>query len=138
MTRTQNSAALEAEQSESGAFVFSGDPEKVYHGTPCKGCGGTLRRKSNRTCVSCDREQSRQRQREKYASDPEWAEQERERHRDPEYRERKSERRRGRVDAGLCGECGQPRLSEWLCWDCLSKKQDANLNRKVKDLGLTV
>jgi ribosomal protein L32 len=43
-------------------------------------------------------------------------------------RERKrrwiSERRRERIDAGLCANCGQPKLSEWYCWDCLNKKED--------------
>jgi hypothetical protein len=50
----------------------------------------------------------------------------------PENREKVRERKRRwvrelrwrRRDAGLCANCGQPKLSEWYCWDCLNKKED--------------
>jgi hypothetical protein len=71
------------------------DPEKIYHGRPCKHCDGTLRWRSNRSCVECEREWKRA----KRAADPEYRERERagnrERSRarraDPEYREQQRE-----------------------------------------------
>lgn len=36
------------------AWRTYGEPE-TFHGSPCKGCGGTLRYKSSRGCVPCAR-----------------------------------------------------------------------------------
>ena len=43
--------------------------------------------------------------------------------------ERSREKKWRNVDAGLCANCGQPKLSEWYCWDCLTKKEGAYYER---------
>lgn len=37
-----------------------------YHGRPCKNCGETLKFRSCRTCVACNRERSRRIQSRRY------------------------------------------------------------------------
>ena len=44
------------------------DPNKVYHGRPCKRCGNTLRWKSDRSCVECKRKDEREKKREQQCS----------------------------------------------------------------------
>lgn len=63
------------------------DPEKVYHGKPCKKCGATLRWKSSRGCVACERERIRRR-----GQNPEWRERQRQylRQRRRKYKARSS------------------------------------------------
>jgi hypothetical protein len=75
------------------------------------------------------RERDRERKRERYATDA-------------EYRERvlrqKREWKAKRMEQGLCSNCGQPRLSEWLCWDCLNKKQFQAIEAKAREAGVDV
>jgi hypothetical protein len=53
-------------------------------------------------------------------------------------RERKRAHYRKRVERtyeGQCFGCGQPKLSEWYCWDCLSKKEDARIEETARRAG---
>ena len=49
-------------------------------------------------------------------------------------REYQAQRYYQRKDAGLCTKCNQPRLSETLCWDCLSNKQTYAVTKYVNQV----
>jgi hypothetical protein len=39
-------------------------------------------------------------------------------------RARSAARYQRRIAAGECVTCGQPSLTVWFCWDCLSRQED--------------
>lgn len=67
--------------------------------------------------------------RRKYATNRDWADSE---------RRRKLAYRRERTYNGLCADCGEPKLSDWYCWDCLSAKQFGRLESAMLELGVSV
>jgi hypothetical protein len=56
--------------------------EKRYHGKPCRKCANTERYTMGRHCVVCDGKTSRDWQRYRYESDPEWRDRKLERNAD--------------------------------------------------------
>lgn len=96
-------------------------PARV-HGSPCKRCGGTLRHKVSRNCVNCKRPYDR------VAKMP------------SERVERKAAwnyaRRQRLMDAGLCTNCGEPRLSDWYCWNCLNRMETGRVARQAQSKGI--
>ena len=83
------------------------------------------------TAEQRNRKRKRQREwyRKRYATDPDFRERE---------CARKRELKRELREAGLCVDCGQPKLSERYCWDCLNQKNFHDLRRQAEEGGVDV
>ena len=52
-------------------------------------------------------------------------------------RDRHRRRRQALKDAGRCVNCGEPVLSETLCWECLDKKRFQGYRIALQNLGIS-
>jgi hypothetical protein len=55
-----------------------------------------------------------------------------------EAHERLHRKRHARTYEGRCYKCGEPKLSEWYCWDCLNTSQFRAAVRAAEELGLRI
>lgn len=49
------------------------------------------------------------------------------------YRAWQNQYKRERAEDGFCCDCGQPKLSEWYCWECLNKEQFRGIEKEARE-----
>jgi hypothetical protein len=80
-------------------------------------------------------EAARRRHRRRWDDGRDW-------HQQPENHDRKLATQRERYyrlrDQGLCTKCGEPIMTETLCWDCVTKKEDSALLTQARQAGYDV